>query len=190
MTTTNEINEKTTTVLTDAEIRAWLQDAIQAELQGNGLEWLIVMVDVAVECVDSLEEWDSENIAAAEDKIRNASAAAMKAQWEQARQLLQGARADLAFVFDASAEPAVRALEEQFDWCDARLFDAALDKDSRDWSFWTPDPMCLDSEPYYDGLWRALEAWEDEGAKLTLDGGQLVIAEEEEGGEEVFPEEG
>lgn len=189
MTTTNEINNenKTATVLTDDEIKAWLQEALQLEL-GNGFDWLITMVDVAAQCVYDIEEWDEENVSAAESKIREASTAAMNAQWGKARQLLQDAHADLGFVFDASSEYHVRSLEEQFDWCDSSLFAASLEKGSTDWAYWSPDPICLDSDPYYDGLWRVLEAWEDEGAKLALDGDMLVIAEEEEC-DEVFPEE-
>lgn len=186
-TTTNEINKTNATILTDDEVKVWIQEALQGEL-GNGVEWLITMVDAAVDCVYTIEEWDEENVSAAEGKIREASTAAMNAQWGQARQLLQDAHADLGFVFDASSEYHVRALEEQFDWCDNALFAASLDKGSTDWSYWSPDPICLDSDPYYDGLWRVLEAWEDEGAKLTLDGDQLVIAEEEDGGDQVFPE--
>ena len=186
--TTTTTNEKTTTVLTDDEIRAWLQDAIQAELQGNGLEWLNVMVDAFIDDLDRVEEWDQENATDAESKIREASTAAMKAQWEQARELMKQSRADLDPMIGASYGAVARSLEEQFDWCDEVLFAASIDRSSSDWACWTPSPTCLDSEPYYDGLWRVLEAWEDEGAKLTLDGDQLVVAEEEDGGEEVFPE--
>lgn len=188
-TTTNEINnEKNTAILTDAEVRAWLQEAIQGELQGNGLEWLNVMVDAFIDDLDRVEEWDQENAADAESKIREASTAAMKAQWEQARELMKQARADLDPMIGASYGAAARSLEEQFDWSDEMLFAASLDRSSSDWARWTPSPTCLDSDPYYDGLWRVLEAWEDEGAQLTLDGDQLVVAEEEDGGEEVFPE--
>lgn len=186
-TTTTEINKTTAAILTDDEVKAWIQEALQGEL-GNGVDWLITMVDAAVDCVYTIEEWDEENVSAAESKIREASTAAMNAQWGQARQLLQDARADLGFIFDASSECHVMSLEEQFDWCDSSLFAASLEKGSPDWTYWSPDPICLDSDPYYDGLWRVLEAWEDEDAKLALDGDQLVIAEEEEC-ESVFPEE-
>ena len=185
--TTNEINKTNATILTDDEVKVWIQEALQGEL-GNGVDWLITMVDAAVDCVCTIEEWDEENVSAAEGKIREASTAAMNAQWGQARQPLQDARADLGFLFDASSEYHVRALEEQFDWCDNAMFAASLDKESSEWNHWTPDPICLDSDPYYDGVWRVLEAWEDEGAKLALDGDQLVIAEEEDGGDQVFPE--
>lgn len=74
------------------------------------------------------------------------------------------------------------------EWCDSALFDAGVERGSLDWETWRPEPSCLDFEPYYSDLWRVLEAWEEEGAKLALDGDRLVIAEETDSEETVFQE--
>ena len=189
-TTTNEINNKTTTILTDDEIRVWLQEAIQAELQGCGFTWLQWAVSEAADAMDYLESYDRDSLEDALLALERAEVAVASGRWQQAREQLQEARAALGFMLDTGAvdRAVAQPIEEQLEWCDSALFDAGLERGSMDWETWIPEPSCLDFEPYYSDLWRVLEAWEEEGAKLALDGDQLVIAEEEEG-ETVFPEE-
>lgn len=179
MTTTTTIKPAT-----DDEIRQYLQEEIQASLQGNGLDWIETPIELAVE--EALERpaapavSEAETMAGARRHIARASRAAAERDWSEIASSIYWLTVELYWCIGATGRRS-RELQHAID-C---LYDAAtaagLKPWSPDWRAWRGREYCqiLLDQPYYSPwLEHAITAWQ-RGADLTLEGGRLQIIEAE-----------
>lgn len=170
-------------VLTDNEIKAFVQDAIRSDLTGNGLSWLVDQVRDAVDNTDETDEDILASFDAGVEELVHADEAVVSGDWPRAHALLNEASDELGDLINVPGRTATE-LEKSLDWAMNATYIASLDRGGMDWRWWLVESTDLSNDPWYDGDRYALETWEDEDVQLTISDGHLAVIDDVEGEED------